>query len=122
MKRLSIAVVGLGVIAAITLAQPGTYKVHTCPRLPSTEALERMGLKLHWQTRVLLTGNRDGFFTVQLVPAGDALQILVQTYSGMVVLFDGETGDELWRAQAGAPYQQSLPAAASPSALKGGTR
>jgi outer membrane protein assembly factor BamB len=108
MKKLLIGGLFLG-LASATLAVPGTIKVHTNPRVPSREALDRMGLTLAWQARILLHGDRDGFFSVQLLPGPRHPQLLVQSYSGLVALFDGETGDQLWKTQVGLPYALSLP-------------
>src|SRR5207248_2302585 len=103
MKKLVVGVVGLALVATVVLAQPGTYKVFTRPRLPSTEALGRMGLSMAWSARLLLQGDRDGYTSVQVLP-GDRSQVLVQSYSGLVALFDGETGDQLWRTQVSTPF------------------
>jgi outer membrane protein assembly factor BamB len=110
MRKLLVGVVGLALVASAALAQPGTFRVHTKPKLPTAEALERMSLTMAWSARILLRGDRDGFYSVQLIPGpGGYPQVLVQTFSNLVVLFDGETGDELWRAQVADPYVPSQP-------------
>src|SRR5260370_24720221 len=103
MKKLLLGGLILALVAAAALAQPGTYKVHTKPKPPSREALDRMGLTLAWQARILLRGDRDGFYSVQLLPGTANPQVLVQSYSGLVALFDGDTGDQLWQTQVGLP-------------------
>jgi outer membrane protein assembly factor BamB len=114
MKKMLVGIVTLVLVATAVLGQPGTFKVYTRPSLPSTEALERMGLKLAWASRILLRGDRDGYSSVQLLhgaegsPVGN--QVLVQSYSGLVALFDGETGDQLWQTQVGTPFRVSQPA------------
>jgi hypothetical protein len=83
MKKLLIATTTLGLTATLLLAQGGTFKIHTQPALPSGEALERMGLTLAWRTRLLLSGNRDGIATIQLLPWTEHPQLFVQTFSGV---------------------------------------
>src|SRR5260370_42303066 len=104
MKKLLLGGLILALVAAAALAQPGTYKVHTKPRPPSREALDRMGLTLAWQARLLLRGNRDGFARVQLLPGVNHPPALVQSYSALAALFDGETGDQIWQTQVGPLY------------------
>jgi outer membrane protein assembly factor BamB len=110
MKKLLVGVVGSALLAASVPAQQGMVKLHTKPSLPSAEALDRMSLTMAWSARILLGGNRDGFYSIQLLPAGSSVQVLAQTFSGSVALFDGETGDLLWQAQVGTPYRVPQPA------------
>src|SRR5947209_5755813 len=117
MKKLLVGLVGLALVATVVPAQPGAYKVHTRPSLPSAAALERMSLTLAWSTRILLTGNRDGIYSVQLLGGESYPQVLVQTYSGLVVLFDGENGDRLWQTQVGTPYWLPQPAGYNDSSV-----
>src|SRR4051794_25537535 len=111
MKKLLGALTVLGLAAAAAWGQPGTYRIYTHPRLPSGEALDRMGLKLAWSGRLVLRGDRDGFSSVQLIPGTEGTQVLVQTYSGVVALWDGETGDLRWQAQVGKEFRTSQPPA-----------
>ena len=48
MKKLLAALLLVAVAAVVAVGQPGTLKVHTRPACRSTEALERMSLKLAW--------------------------------------------------------------------------
>jgi outer membrane protein assembly factor BamB len=97
-------------LTVAVLAQPGNYKVRTHPTLPSTEALDRMDLKLAWSARLTLRGDRDGIATVQVIEGPGNPQLLVQAFSGLTALFDGETGDLLWQLQVGRPFTSLQPA------------
>jgi outer membrane protein assembly factor BamB len=104
MKKLLIGTFALALSTALVFAQPGAYKIFTRPSLPSTEALDRMGLTMAWRTRLLLGSNRDGIATIQVLPWNDHAQLFVQTYSGQAALFDAETGDRIWQVQVGKAY------------------
>jgi outer membrane protein assembly factor BamB len=109
MKKLLLAMslVFLGVATAHSQAP---YKIRTNPKLPMREALDRMNLVLAWNTRVQVDGNRDGVFSVQLIP-GSPNQLVVQTYKGAVYLYDADNGDLVWKTQIGVPYWTPMPAA-----------
>jgi outer membrane protein assembly factor BamB len=117
MKKLLVGTMALGMSAALLFAQPGTFKVHTCPKLPSREALERMGLKMAWSARLLMNGNRDGIATIQVLPWDDNPQLFVQSYSGMATLFDAETGAQIWQVQVGKRYTPSFTAGANSNSI-----
>jgi outer membrane protein assembly factor BamB len=85
------------------------YKIHTCPKLPARDALERMNLTLAWKTRVTVDGNRDGIASLQLIP-GTPSQVIVQTFKGAVFLFDADHGDLIWKTTVGVPYWTPQPA------------
>src|SRR6266511_2423265 len=79
------------------------YKVYTSPKLPMRDALDRMNLVVAWNTRLPVDGNRDGIFSVQLLP-GTTNQLLVQTYKGAVFLHDADSGDLIWKTHVGVPF------------------
>jgi outer membrane protein assembly factor BamB len=110
MKKLlfAMSLVFLGITAGHGQAP---YKIHTCPKLPMRESLERMNLLVAWNTRVSVDGNRDGIYSVQLIP-GPPNQLVVQTYKGGVFLYDADNGDLIWKnPQVGVAYWDPLPAA-----------
>jgi outer membrane protein assembly factor BamB len=118
MTKLLLGTMATALAAALVLAQPGNYKVHTRPALPSGESLDRLDLKLAWSTRLGLRGERDGIATVQLIPGpGGNPQLVVQSFSGLVALFDGETGDLLWQLQVGKLYKSSQPVGFNASSI-----
>lgn len=88
------------------------YKIHSNPRLPDRDVLDRLALTLAWRTRLPIHGNRDGIDSVHVVPGkGGRIQLLIQTHAGAVTLFDGETGDRLWYTPVGIAYAQGKPPA-----------
>jgi outer membrane protein assembly factor BamB len=91
-------------------AAPGQapYKIRTNPKLPMRDALERMNLLIAWNTRVLVDGNRDGVYSMQILP-GNPNQLCVQTFKGIVYLYDADNGDLLWKTQVGVPYWTPQP-------------
>ena len=69
-----------------------------------------MNLVIAWNARVQVDGNRDGVFSVQVIP-GKPNQLAVQTYKGAVYLYDADNGDLIWKAQIGVPYWTPTPVA-----------
>jgi outer membrane protein assembly factor BamB len=117
MKKLLIGATVLSTLAAAVFAQPGALRVYTQPKLPSTEALERMSLKMAWSARLILRGNRDGFASIQVIPGPGNPQLLVESHSGLVALLDAETGDELWKIQVGKTFSPGQPPAANSNSV-----
>src|SRR4051794_10912109 len=103
MNKLLMVAAGLLLTMAWAYGQTSS-KVHTSPKLPSREALQRMNLVSAWTTRIKTEGQRDGVFSVQLIPASTNPQLVVQTYAGAVYLFDAENGDLIWKTRVGTPY------------------
>src|SRR5262245_2289701 len=95
MRKPLLALAVLTTLVASTFAQT-QHKVITRPKLPPRDSLERMNLKLAWNARVTVDGDRDGIFSIQVLP-GKQSQVLVQTYKGAVFLYDGDTGDLVWK-------------------------
>jgi outer membrane protein assembly factor BamB len=115
MKKLVGAVAMLVLVVATATSQ--RPRLFTRPTPPPRDVLERLNLKLAWQTRVLTDGGRDGLASIQLLPARGGHQIIVQTRQGFVVALDAETGDLQWQTLVGMPYQPSLPVAFNSRAL-----
>ena len=103
MKRmLLVMAVLLGTMAWAYPQAP--YRVHTSPKLPARDALERMQLRIAWNTRVKVVGQRDGLYSVQLLPGQPNMQMVVQTFEGAIYLLDAETGEMIWKTKVGFPY------------------
>jgi outer membrane protein assembly factor BamB len=93
-------------LAALTApAQRLGERVYTRPIPPPAEMLRRLNLTLAWSRYVPTEGTRDGLATVQL----DGRDLFVQTYRGLVVRLDAETGVIRWRTLVGIPYRVSQP-------------
>src|SRR5262245_23660341 len=92
-------------LATTAAAQPDLSKQYSRPTVPPREVLDRLALKLGWQTYVPMDGRRDGLASVQVTPK----EILVQTRSGLIVSLDPETGRTNWRQRVGNPYAGNLP-------------
>jgi outer membrane protein assembly factor BamB len=95
--------------AVASLCSQPTLRIFTNPRLPTREVLERLDLTIGWRAKLPTGGQRDGLFTLQLLPAKGKTQLVVQTVFGVVYLLDGETGDLLWRTEVGIPGWASQP-------------
>jgi outer membrane protein assembly factor BamB len=108
MKKLFV-IVTFFVVAAAAWPQQSWIRLHTNPKLPSSEALERLDLIMVWRARLPMDGLRDGFFSLQLIPAKDFPLLLAQTYRGDVIAINAETGDTLWRTPVGQPYKDMVP-------------
>src|ERR1700675_2505300 len=108
MKKLLGAVVLLVLVVTSVWSQPA-LRIMTRPKAPSRDVLERLNLSLAWQTRLATGGQRDGLFTLQLIPARKRMQLVVQTISGTVYMLDAETGDPLWHTSAGIPGWSGQP-------------
>lgn len=104
MKKLLAMMVALPLAVTAAPAQEGV-RVFTRPAVPPREALDRLQLKLGWRAYVPTGGTRDGIFSLQLA----SREVFVQTYSGMVIALDRETGQTLWRASGGYPYDTAQP-------------
>ena len=109
MKKLLFAM-SVALITVTSAIAQAPYKIYTSPKLPMRESLERMNLMVAWNTRVTVDGNRDGVFSVQLIP-GKTNQLVVQTYKGAVFLYDADNGDLIWKNQVGVPFWTPQPAA-----------
>src|SRR5262249_19544562 len=88
-------------MAAMASAQVNVSRQYTRPGVPSTEALDRLHLKLAWRTYLPVDGFRDGILTVQ------ALEdiVLVQLRSGKLLAINGQTGRTQWQFRPELPYR-----------------
>ena len=74
--------------------------------IPSEVLLNRYGLTLAWSVRSTIDGSRD---TV-LHASADEQNVYIQSNSGIVTTFNGESGRQLWSILVGAPDQRGYPA------------
>lgn len=109
MKKLFVVILFSALSLSWAFSQ-SPIKIYTSPKLPARDALERMNLTVAWNRRVTVDGQRDGVFSVQLIP-GSPNQLVVQTYKGGVFLFDADQGDLIWKTWVGIPYWAPQPAA-----------
>ena len=108
MRKTLLAMSLLLSVAAQAYSQ-APYKIHTSPKLPARDALQRMNLVMAWSARVNVDGDRDGIFSVQIIP-GKPNQLVVQTFKGAVYLYDADNGDLTWKTTVGVPYWEAQPA------------
>src|SRR5205085_1355469 len=98
----------LGASLLVLLAASGAVaqdaKLYSNPPLPSREVLDRLHLRMAWSVNVPMDGRRDGFISVQLNNG----QIVAATRSGVVAIFDAETGRPIWKVVAGKPYDTTF--------------
>lgn len=76
-------------------------KIFTQPDIPSQEVLDRLNLKMMWKAFSPMEGKRDGYHDVQVSDS----QIIAQTRSGTIIVFNSETGEVIWKTNFGKPYQ-----------------
>ncbi len=103
MNRYAVGLLGMIMAAAPCQGQILPREL-TCPSVPSNAVLDRMNLKLAWTSKVRVESNRDGLLSAQILPSKAGPQLVVQTFSGRVYVFDGETGDLQWSTRAGEPF------------------
>lgn len=110
MRIFPIALVVL--LLGLAPAQPQPpLRLYTHARIPPQQVLDRLGLVVVWDARVPVESRRDGLASVQLLTEKSGDQLLVQTSIGQIQLMEAATGDVLWRAVAGRPYEHLEPAA-----------
>ncbi len=95
MKKLLAVLASFTLIVAMLHGQ-AQVRVFTSPKLPSRDSLDRMNLRVAWTIKLPTDGQRDGIFSMQLIP-DERPQIIVQTWKGAVYLLDAETGDLVWK-------------------------
>jgi hypothetical protein len=108
MKNL-LALASVLLTAAVALAQ-NDVRLHTNPKAPPKDVLEKLNLKQAWHIKVPVDGLRDGFYSLQMIPGPKFTLLLAQTYQGAVVAINADTGNTLWRTSVGLPYQAAQPA------------
>lgn len=102
MKRHLVAVAILFLAGAAGRAQDRT-RVYARPVPPPEAVLDRLHLRMGWQTIVPSDGPRDGIASIQVL----ADMVLVQMRSGGLTALDPEDGSTKWRSQVGLPYRAS---------------
>jgi hypothetical protein len=110
-------VLALLVGATTVLSQQGPVRIQTSPLLPLRDSLERLDLTMAWTNRVPTDGYHDGFYSLQLFPGKDFPLLVAQTYLGVVIAINAETGDILWKTDVGLPYRPMRPVGASDQAI-----
>lgn len=100
MKRLAALVAAL-VLMEATLTAQTSNRMHSRPAVPTTDALDRLNLKLGWKAFMPVDGTKDGILTAQVL--GD--QMYVQLRSGGVIALNAETGQKLWHARFAPAYK-----------------
>jgi outer membrane protein assembly factor BamB len=111
MKPLLAVTAALALTAATAWTQTDQegIRLHTNPKVPQLESLDRLNLTLAWSLRVKTEGLKDGLFSVQFLPGPGPQRMIVQTLRGDVVALDAETGDPLWVTHVGTPYELARP-------------
>jgi outer membrane protein assembly factor BamB len=117
MKSVPVIAAALTLTAATAWTQPEPIRLHTNPRVPAREILQRLDLTLGWSIRLKTDGLKDGLFSVQMIPDWGKQRLIVQTVRGDVTLLDAETGDPLWHSRVGNPYWLMRPAAFNSQAI-----
>src|SRR6266481_3561945 len=109
MRRLAALVAVLALAPAIVQAQQPTTNVYSSPRVPDREDLNRLNLRLAYTLTLPMEGRKDGIKTMQL----EYDQLIVQLRSGMLAVYDAETGVLRWSAHPGTPYPPIVPVVAA---------
>jgi outer membrane protein assembly factor BamB len=103
MKRFAALAAALVIIQATVSAQMPA-RITSRPTIPTTEALNRVNLKLAWKAFMPMDGKRDGIATVQVL----GNEMYVQLRSGAVIALNAETGQKLWHARYADPYKPTF--------------
>ncbi|QDT33595.1 PQQ-like beta-propeller repeat protein [Thalassoglobus polymorphus] len=90
----------------LSTATVAEAQISTSGGIPDETLLNRYGLTLSWWGRSIIDGKRD---TVLFVTA-DEQNIYMQSSSGILTTFNGETGRQLWSTLVGSPDQRGFPA------------
>src|SRR6266404_4018420 len=112
MRRLAALVaVGLTALAAAVAPaqQPRGSNVYAQPRLPDREELNRLNLRQAFSLTLPMDGPKDGIASMQL----DNELLVVQLRSGVVAVYDAETGAMRWTARPGVRYPPIVPIVAA---------
>lgn len=99
MKKLLSVTIALTLLGVTAPAQD--VRIFTRPSSPPRDVLRRLALTEAWKVKLPTEGMNDGFYSLQIIPSKGRAQIVAQTFGGAVFLVDAETGDVLWRTQAG---------------------
>lgn len=93
-------------IAVICVANVQSASAQSDGGIPDEALLNRYGLTLAWWGRAVLDGSRDNVLHV----TSDEQNLYLQSTSGLVSTFSGESGRLLWSGLVGAPDQRGFPA------------
>lgn len=93
-------------LVGLCFSQSQTVSAQTGGGIPQEELLNRYGLTLAWWGRAVLDGGRDNVLHV----TADEQNLYVQSTTGLISTFNGETGRVLWSGLVGAPDQRGFPA------------
>ncbi|MCY2942297.1 MAG: PQQ-binding-like beta-propeller repeat protein [Planctomycetota bacterium] len=88
-------------ICGYTAEAADNLRVFSQPEIPSQEVLDRLNLKMMWRAFSPMEGKRDGYHDIQI----SENQVIAQTRSGTVIVFNSETGEVVWKSHFGKPYQ-----------------
>ena len=88
-------------ICGYTAEAADNLRVFSQPEIPSQEVLDRLNLKMMWRAFSPMEGKRDGYHDIQI----SENQVIAQTRSGTVIVFNSETGEVIWKSHFGKPYQ-----------------
>ena len=88
-------------ICGYTAEAADNLRVFSQPEIPSQEVLDRLNLKMMWRAFSPMEGKRDGYHDIQI----SENQVIAQTRSGTIVVFNSETGEVIWKSHFGKPYQ-----------------
>lgn len=113
-KLLAVAIVLL--TASLAWSQ-GEVRIHTTPKAPPKDTLDKLSLRTGWHLKMMMDGLRDGYFSLQLIPGPKFTLLVAQTYQGTVIGINADTGDVLWRTMVGRPYEEAQPVGYNNQAL-----
>lgn len=88
-------------ICGYTAEAADNLRVFSQPEIPSQEVLDRLNLKMMWRAFSPMEGKRDGYHDIQI----SENQVIAQTRSGTIIVFNSETGEVIWKSHFGKPYQ-----------------
>ncbi|GEM_PF-343192 len=91
----------LFLIFGVSAQAADNLKIYTQPEIPSQEILDRLNLKMLWRAFSPMEGKRDGYHDIQIADS----QVIAQTRSGTIIVFNSETGEVIWKTNFGKPYQ-----------------
>jgi len=85
----------------LTAEAADNLRIFSQPEIPSQEVLDRLNLKMMWRAFSPMEGKRDGYHDIQI----SENQIIAQTRSGTIIVFNSETGEVVWKTNFGKPYE-----------------
>lgn len=85
----------------LTADAADNLRIFSQPDIPSQEVLDRLNLKMMWRAFSPMEGKRDGYHDIQI----SENQVIAQTRSGTIIVFNSETGEVVWKTNFGKPYE-----------------